>query len=266
MKIPLSLAAVAALLACHVFSAEPPLTTQIVKTGFSLPVFVCAPPGDATRLFVIEQHSGAIKIIHLADGSVSTFVTVTGVTTGGEQGLLGMAFHPQYATNGFFYVNYTTTGGGAAGKTVVARYHATDADNADAASRTPILSFNQPEENHNGGWIGFGSDGFLYIAAGDGGGGNDQHGSIGNGQDRTTLLGKILRIDVDSASPYAIPTTNPFFGSTSMAQEIWAFGLRNPWRCSFDRANGNLWIGDVGQGAREEIDFIANGTAGKNFG
>ena len=253
-------------------AADVVLAKQMVGSGFNLPVFACAPPGDTTRLFVIEQHTGKIQIIHFADNSVTTFLKLSAATTGrnvsqgDEQGLLGMAFHPQYASNGFFYVNYTTAGGGSAGQTVIERYTAATPDTADPASHVEILTIAQPETNHNGGWIGFGSDSFLYIATGDGGGANDQHGSIGNGQDRTSFLAKILRIDVDSASPYAIPTGNPFKGDPNNRGEIWAFGVRNPFRCSFDRSNGNLWAGDVGQGAREEIDFIPAGTGGLNFG
>ncbi len=262
---------VGATLAQGLSATEPALTTHTVATGLVLPVFVCAPPNDSTRLFVLEQHTGKIVIVHLSDGSLSTFLTIGAATTGqeltqgDEQGLLGMAFHPQYATNGFFYVNYTTTGG-SGGQTIIERYHTSSAELADPASHTPVLSFDQPETNHNGGWLGFGPDGFLYLSTGDGGGGNDQHGTIGNGQDRTNLLGKILRIDVNGGSPYAIPASNPYAGSVVNRPEIWAFGLRNPFRCAFDRANGNLWIGDVGQNTREEIDIIPAGVGDRNFG
>lgn len=250
----------------------PQLALQRVGTRFVLPVFVTAPAGETERLFVVEQHSGRIRILRLADGSIEPepFLTVAGVTQGGEQGLLGLAFHPGYATNGFFFVNYTTTGGGSAGHSEVVRYQAQGdpltAIAADPLSKKVLLTYAQPEENHNGGWVGFGADGFLYISTGDGGGGNDRHGSIGNGQDRGSLLGKILRIDPNQGDPYAIPPGNPFAGVAGQREEIWAFGLRNPWRCSFDRSTGDLWIGDVGQGAREEIDFAPAGVAGLNFG
>ena len=193
-----------------------------------------------------------------------------GVTTGNEQGLLGLAFHPNYASNGFFYVNYTTTGGGPAGHTEITRFQVQGdpetSSVADPISKTVLLTFDQPESNHNGGWMGFGPDGYLYISTGDGGGANDQHGTIGNGQNQDALLGRILRIDVDHGSPDSIPDGNPFQGDASKRQEIWAFGLRNPWRCSFDRLTGDLWIGDVGQNTREEIDVIPAGVGGLNFG
>jgi len=253
-------------------AATAQLTVQRVGSGFSRPLFVTAPPGDANRLFVVEQYSGRIKILNLSTLATETeaFLRVTGLTSASEQGLLGLAFHPKYAENGFFYVNYTTTGGGSAGHTEIVRFKVQGdpktSNLADATSKTVLLPFNQPESNHNGGWLGFGPDGFLYIATGDGGGGDDRHGSIGSGQDRNTLLGKILRIDVDSGALYALPDGNPFKGDATKKEEIWAFGLRNPWRCSFDRLTGNLWIGDVGQNAREEIDVNPAGVGGLNFG
>jgi glucose/arabinose dehydrogenase len=241
------------------------LATQIVASGFDKPVFATAPAGDTTRLFVIEQHSGSIKILNLGDGSVlpAPFLQIGNVSTGSEQGLLGLAFHPSFSTNGFFFVNYTN----AAGDTVIDRFTATAGSNvADPNSRLQILTVAQPESNHNGGWLGFGTDGFLYIALGDGGGGNDQHGTIGNAQDRNSLLGKILRIDVNSGSPYSIPDGNPFKGDATKREEIWAFGLRNPYRSSIDRATNDLWIGDVGQNTREEVNFNSAGNGGLNFG
>jgi uncharacterized repeat protein (TIGR03806 family) len=245
------------------------ITTRRIATGFNSPVFACSPPGDSSRLFVMEQHTGVIKIIDLTTNTVlaTPFMTVANVIPNdSEQGMLGMAFDPNYATNGFFYVDYSTPGGGPAGQDQLDRYKVTSNPNiADPASRVAVMSIPKPETNHNGGWIGFGPDGYLYITAGDGGGGDDQHGTIGNGQDRTALLGKMHRIDV-STLPYTIPSGNPFKGSATFKQEIWHFGLRNPWRCSFDRANGNLWIGDVGQNTREEVDFAASGVSGLNFG
>lgn len=245
---------------------------ELFAGSLNRPVMLASPPGDMERVFIVEQHSGYIRIHDAETGGViaPNFLRVTGITTGGEQGLLGLAFHPNYAENGYFYVNYTTTGGGPAGHTEIARFQATGdpatSITADPGSRTVILTYDQPQANHNAGWMGFGLDGYLYIASGDGGSGDDPHGLIGNGQDRTSLLGKILRIDVDSAEPYAIPDGNPFKDHATYAEEIWAFGLRNPWRCSFDRETGDLWIGDVGQAAREEIDFNPAGVGGLNFG
>jgi glucose/arabinose dehydrogenase len=251
-------------------SVDAALSVELVSSAFSRPVFVTSPPGDATRLFVLEQHAGRIRIFDRTTQSIKTtpFLIITALNRSSEEGLLGMAFHPGYLTNGYFYLNITPSGG--TRRTEILRFQAqgdpATSDLADAGSRKLILTFNQPESNHNGGWMGFGPDGYLYIATGDGGGANDQHGTIGNGQNRGTLLGKILRIDVDGADPYAVPDGNPFKGHATYADEIWAFGLRNPWRCSFDRETGHLWIGDVGQGAREEIDVIPEGVAGLNFG
>ncbi|MBE7503561.1 MAG: PQQ-dependent sugar dehydrogenase [Verrucomicrobiales bacterium] len=247
------------------------LAVQRVGAGFSRPVFATAPPGDTNRLFVVEQHTGRIRLLNLTTLAIEgTFLTIPGVTRGNEQGLLGLAFHPAYGENGFLYVNYTTTGGGPAGQTIIARYQAlgdpATAVAADPDSATVVLAFDQPEGNHNGGWLGFGPDGYLYISSGDGGGSNDRHGSIGSGQDRSRLLGKVLRIDVNGASPYGVPETNPFSGHSEWRPEIWAFGLRNPWRCSLDRLTGDLWIGDVGQSAREEISLAPSGVGGLNFG
>ncbi|MDM8007602.1 MAG: PQQ-dependent sugar dehydrogenase [Phycisphaerae bacterium] len=252
-----------------------------IASGLSRPVFVTSPPGDAQRQFVLEQHVGRIRIIK--DGTLlpTAFLTVAGVTMGNEQGLLGLAFHPQYASNRRFYIYYTTTGGGPAGQSIVAEYQASaaDPDLADAGSARVILHFDQPQSNHNAGWIGFGpNDGYLYIASGDGGGtGDDDAGhtvGTGNGQDTTdNWLGKILRIDVngddfpaDSLRNYAIPAANPFAGVPG-DDEIWAYGLRNPWRCAFDRANGDFYIADVGQGAWEEVNYQpAASTGGQNYG
>ncbi len=250
---------------------EPQLKLQRVVTGLERPVFVTAAPGDSNRLFVIEQHAGRIRIVDLPSGTLrsSPLLEVPGVTQNNEQGLLGLAFHPHYASNGFFYVNYTVDGGGAAGHTEVTRYQVQGdpktAATADPASKTVLLTYNQPEVNHNAGWLDFGKDGMLYIAAGDGGGAYDQHGASGNGQNTSVLLAKILRLNVDLPSPY-IPADNPFINDSGKRGEIWALGVRNPWRCSFDRATGNLWIGDVGQDTREEIDVLPAGKGGLNFG
>jgi glucose/arabinose dehydrogenase len=240
-----------------------------VYAGFSQPVEITQAHDASQRLFVVQQ-SGAIRIVKNGAVLPTPFIDLggaSGVTAAnGEQGLLGLAFHPQYATNRQFYVNYTRKSDGA---TVIARYMASagNPDVADPLSATILLTIAQPESNHNGGAVVFGPDGYLYIGMGDGGGANDQHGTIGNGQDKTTLLGKILRIDVDGGSPYAIPSGNPFASGVGGRQEIFAIGVRNPWRISFDRATGDFWIGDVGQGAVEEVDYLPVGTgAGVNFG
>jgi len=200
------------------------------------------------------------------NGTINTtpFLTLTSSTilSGGERGLLGLAFHPNYATNGYFYVNYTRAGDGA---TVIARYSvSSDPNIADASSGTVLLTVAQPFSNHNGGSIKFGSDGYLYIGMGDGGSGGDP----GNrAQNISENLGKMLRIDVDSASPYGIPATNPYVGITGN-DEIWGIGLRNPWKFSFNRLNGDLWIADVGQNAIEEINKVSAPlpNTGLNFG
>jgi glucose/arabinose dehydrogenase len=247
------------------------LRSELVASGFVKPLFAVSPPGDTNRLFILEQHTGRIRIIDLASKTVKStpFMIVTNLLTGNEQGLLGLAFHPNFASNGFFYINQVSRGG-AAGKTEISRYQVggdpMTTDVADRSTRQLLLTFDQPESNHNGGWMGFGPDGFLYISSGDGGGADDRHGNPGNGQGRNTLLGKILRIDVNVEQGYGIPDGNPYKGADSMRNEIWAFGLRNPWRCSFDRETGELWIADVGQGEREEIDVMPAGTGGLNFG
>jgi glucose/arabinose dehydrogenase len=246
-----------------------------VAAGLERPVFLTAPPADIERVFIVEQHTGRIRILRLSERMLlaTPFLTVPGISNGNEQGLLGLAFHPDYANNGFFYVYLTDP------DTNVVRYRVSpDPDLADDTSETPVLSYSQPQPNHNGGWIGFGPDGHLYIASGDGGGSHDNdsgHTSgTGNAQDVTNnLLGKILRIDVDgddfpadAQRNYAIPEGNPFVSVTG-DDEIWAYGLRNPWRASFDFQTGDLYIGDVGQGHCEEIDVQpAASTGGENYG
>ncbi len=235
---------------------------QTVASGYNSPVLLTHAHDGSNRLFVVEQ-SGVIRII----GEDAPFLDIQDrVGDGGnEQGLLGLAFDPKFDENGFFYVNYTDNGG----DTIISRYQVspTDPNQAIADSEIMLLKVNQPYENHNGGHLAFGPDGYLYIALGDGGSGGDPQG---NGQNLNTHLGKILRIDV-SASPYLIPGDNPFANSGALSTtgmpEIWAFGLRNPWRFSFDRQTGDMYIGDVGQGEWEEIDFLAAGTpGGGNFG
>jgi glucose/arabinose dehydrogenase len=244
-------------------TAAPVLDTMEVASGLSAPVFVTHAPDDTTRLFIIEQ-PGRIRVVHNGALLATAYLDITSkVLYGGERGLLGLAFHPDYASNGYFYVDYTRAGDGA---TVVARYQvSSDSNVALAASESFFLTQNQPNANHNGGWIGFGpNDGYLYIGFGDGGGSGDPDD---NGQDSTTWLGKILRIDVDGGSPYAVPPDNPYVGVAGWQPEIWALGVRNPWRMSFDRVTGDLWIGEVGQNLWEEIDFQAAASGGgENYG
>jgi glucose/arabinose dehydrogenase len=219
--------------------------------------------GDGSgRLFVAEQ-GGTVRIIRNGALEAVPFLDISGiVTAGGEQGLLGLAFPPGFSAKRYFYVHYTNRLN--VGDTVIARYRlSADPNLADPASGQQILTATQPFGNHNGGQLSFGPDGFLYIGLGDGGSGGDP---LGNGQSLTTLLGKILRIDSESgAIPYLIPSGNPFLGGR--VSEIWAYGLRNPWRFSFDRKTGDLYIGDVGQGQFEEVDFQpASSSGGENYG
>ena len=259
----------------------PGLDAVRVASGLTRPLYVTAPPGDAGRLFIVQQ-DGNIRILNLFTGTLNStpFLTVTGLTdTTGEQGLLGIAFDPNYATNGKFYLNFTVPGGAFGnGVTHVSQFSVTgNPDIADPNSERILIMFDHPQANHNGGWIGFspraGDANNLYIATGDGGGGNDQGtGHIepgGNAQNLTTLLGKMLRIHVNSeAGTATIPSDNPFIGVSGARGEIWAFGLRNPFRNSFDRQTGRMFIGDVGQDSREEIDVqhAANPSGGENYG
>ncbi|MCP4415565.1 MAG: PQQ-dependent sugar dehydrogenase [Chloroflexi bacterium] len=242
------------------------LTANSIATGFILPVDI-ANAGD-DRLFIVEQ-SGVIRIID-ASGDVlnEPFLDINGIVdseTHTERGLLGLVFHPNYPGNPYFYVNYTAVPDG---DTVIARYTvSSDPNIANAGNAVEIMRIDQPSGNHNAGDLAFGPDGYLYIPMGDGGSGGDPWGDDGNGQNRQALLGKILRIDVDSGSPYVIPADNPFVGDSSTLDEIWALGLRNPWRISFDRETGDLYIADVGQNAWEEVNFQpANSTGGENYG
>lgn len=230
-------------------------------SGFTSPVGITNAGDD--RLFVVGQR-GTIHIVS-ADGIVSTqlFLDIRDrLVSGGERGLLGLAFHPQYKTNGYFFVNYT----GVDNTTHISRFRVNpnDSNLADPLSEFKIMSIAQPYSNHNGGDLCFGPDGYLYIGMGDGGSGGDP----GNrSQNPKELLGKMLRIDIDNGNPYSIPTTNPFYGSTAVLPEIWASGLRNPWRFSFDRLTGDLWIADVGQNAVEEVNFQpADSKGGENYG
>jgi glucose/arabinose dehydrogenase len=236
-------------------------TWALVAGSFSRPVDVQHAGDGSRRLFIVEQ-PGRIRIIQ--DGQVleTPFLDIRERVndSGNEQGLLGLAFHPRYAENGIFFVNYSANNS----DNTVARFHvSSDPNVADPATETKLMSVSDPFPNHNGGALDFGPDGYLYIGFGDGGAAGDP---FGNGQSLSTLLGKVLRVDVDSGEPYAIPSDNPFANGGGQP-EIWAYGLRNPWRVSFDRATGDFYIGDVGQGVWEEIDFIPAGSAGgENFG
>lgn len=240
----------------------PTLATEEVAPGtrFENPVFLTQPAG-VDGLFIVEQ-VGRIRVVR--GGGVETFLDLTGrIGFGGERGLLGLAFHPDYADNGRFFIYYTPND---AMQNVVAEYAApSDRFVADPTEVARLMVINDPENNHNGGMIAFGPDGHLYVGTGDGGGGGDRHGPTGNGLNLDTLMGKILRLDVDAAPSYAA-AGNPFEGGGGLAQ-IWAYGLRNPWRFSFDRATGDLYIGDVGQNEWEEIDFQpASSAGGENYG
>jgi glucose/arabinose dehydrogenase len=231
------------------------------KLSFTRPVDLQHANDNSNRLFVVEQE-GIISVFKNETSSASkkTFLDIRNQVedSGNEEGLLGLAFHPQYKTNGFFYVNYTASN---PDRTVISRFKASaNADAADPSSEEVILTFPQPYSNHNGGQVSFGPDGYLYIAVGDGGSGGDPQG---HGQNLKTLLATILRIDVnkqESGKKYGIPTDNPFAGNKSgYKEEIYAYGLRNPWRLSFDPVTKKLWTGDVGQNAYEEIDIIEKG-------
>ena len=236
----------------------------IVVDGLERPIFVTQVDDETERLFIIEQ-PGRIRIVEdgeLLDESFLDLTDVTGITAN-ERGLLGLAFHPEFSENGYFYVNYTKSSNG---DTVVARYSVSEDDPnlADHDSESVIIEIQQPFGNHNGGMIEFGSDGYLYIGMGDGGSAGDPQN---NGQNDSTLLGAMLRIDIDSDAPYAIPEDNPFTDTPDSLSEIWATGLRNPWRFSFDMETGDLYIGDVGQNQYEEIDFQpADSIGGENYG
>jgi glucose/arabinose dehydrogenase len=235
------------------------LTTEVVAEGFASPVYLTSPTADA-RLFIVEQ-PGRVRIVASGQLLPTPFLDLTGrVLSGGERGLLSLAFHPDFASNGFLYVNYTDSNG----DTRVERYTVdADPDRADPASAKVILRVTQPFSNHNGGQLQFGPDGMLYVFMGDGGAGGDP---LGSGQDRSTLLGAVLRLDVDGGDPYAIPTDNPFVGQPAARPETWALGLRNPWRASFDRDTGTLYIADVGQNRVEEINAAPATAAGLNYG
>ena len=238
------------------------LSEAFPQLSFSRPVDLQNAGDDSNRLFVVEQR-GVISVFKNEEGVMekASFLDIESQVNdkGNEQGLLGLAFHPQYKSNGYFYVNYTAS---SPDRTVISRFKVSDTDpnKADKTSEVVLLEFVQPFSNHNGGQLSFGLDGFLYIAVGDGGSGGDPQE---HGQNKTTLLGTILRIDIDKTEGtqnYGIPADNPFVDNTrGYRQEIYAYGLRNPWRFSFDSQTGQLWTADVGQNRYEEIDIIVKG-------
>ncbi len=247
------------------FPPDSSLALALVAQGLNFPLYLTTPPGDTARLFIVEK-GGAIKIIQHGQLLPTPFLNISGkISNGGEQGLLGLAFYPDYATSGRFVVSYTSPVGTQAGGTsVIAGYHVSADSNLADPTESVILTLDQPYTNHNGGMVTFGPDGMLYIGFGDGGSAGDPQR---HGQNRGDLLGSLLRIDVSGASGYTVPADNPYVGMAGLAPELWDYGLRNPWRFSFDRDNGDLYIGDVGQGAREEIDVsLAGAQAGVNYG
>jgi len=235
------------------------LALEVVARGLQDPLYVTAPSGDP-RLFIVEQ-PGRIRVVREGRLLPTPFLDLTrDVRFGGERGLLSIAFHPAYARNGFLYVNYTDR----SGDTRVERYRVSaDAGRADPASRKIILRVEQPFANHNGGHILFGPDGMLYVAMGDGGGAGDP---LGHSQNRASLLGDLLRLDVDRGDPYAIPADNPFTGRPDARGEIWASGLRNPWRVCFDPVDDLLYIADVGQNRWEEVNVVDRKRPGLDYG
>lgn len=239
------------------------LGVEKVAAGFERPVWAGMPAGSEGKLWVIEQ-AGKVWIVDLASGKRANepFLDITKDVSreGNEEGLLGLAFAPDFAKTGRFYVNFTDR----AKSTRIVRFTSADRQTTDPSSAEVLLRFDQPYRNHNGGWIAFGPDGMLYIGNGDGGAANDPKQ---NGQNLDTLLGKILRIDVSPKTGYTVPSDNPFLRRKNAKPEIWAYGVRNPWRCSFDRQTGDFWMGDVGQNHWEEVNFVPRGkAAGANFG
>lgn len=266
------LALLGLLVACqNVASPAGKIELEEYLSGLSSPLFLSHAKDGSGDVYVVER-GGTVVLRRSGATANQSFLNISDrVQSGGEQGLLGLAFDPSYKTNGYLYVNYTSTQrdslGLKAGDTVISRFSANPTSKtADPASEQILLTIAQPYSDHNGGWLGFGPDGLLYIATGDGGSGGDPENRA---QNLTSLLGKVLRIDVNKTSAgknYAIPSDNPFVGRTDALPEIWAFGLRNPWRTSFDRQNGDLWIADVGQGAIEEVNRVAGAGKGLNYG
>jgi glucose/arabinose dehydrogenase len=240
--------------------ASAKIALKLVNDQIQSPVYVTHAGDDSGRLFVVEKRG---RVVVVRDGTLDTaaFLDISDRvgSSGSEQGLLSVAFHPQFRQNGRLFVNYTDRNG----DTVISRFQASQTA-ADPGSEVVLLKIDQPYSNHNGGLVLFGPDGYLYIGMGDGGSAGDPQG---NGQDRQSLLGKLLRLDVDGGDPYAIPADNPWPSGGDARPEVWAYGLRNPWRFSFDRASGDLYIADVGQGEYEEIDMRRAGEqAGQNYG
>jgi glucose/arabinose dehydrogenase len=248
------------LMLCLSAIAQPKIKLDTFATNVNKPVVVTN-DRNTSKMYVVSQ-DGRIFVFDSNGTRLDTFLNIIDrVLVSSEQGLLGLTFHPNYASNGYFYVNYTKKNDGA---TRISRFKVSANPNrAIADSEVVILTYAQPFANHNGGDVQFGPDGYLYISSGDGGLGGDPNN---NGQNKNSFLGKILRIDVNSGSPYAVPPSNPFVGQSNVKEEIWSYGLRNPWRFSFDRQTHDLFIGDVGQDAVEEIDFLATGASGANFG
>ncbi|MEP6582861.1 MAG: PQQ-dependent sugar dehydrogenase [Ginsengibacter sp.] len=246
------------------------LSTQLITDQLTHPTAFAQPADNSGRLFVCEQE-GRIRIIQNGKLLPTAFLDISGevVKQGGydERGLLGLAFHPNFVKNGKFYVycSVPVARGSRTDHKSMVREYTVSSQNANLADKSTvknILAFDEPQSNHNGGDLKFGHDGYLYITAGDGGGQNDEHGKYGNGQNMSTLLGKILRIDINH-SPYSIPKDNPFVNTAGARPEIYAYGFRNPWRISFDRTTGQLFAGDVGQDSYEEVDMV---TKGGNYG
>lgn len=254
-----------------------PIVAETIVSGLTLPVYLTHAPGDPYRVYIVEK-AGRIKILDLRDPGAGTilFLDIDALVGGGqvsfdERGLLGLAFHPDYENNGLFFLHFTSAGGMMRPPTddsVFAEFVRVTPDSAEPEMERILLVVDQPSTNHNGGWLGFGpNDSFLYASLGDGGG---QNGEFLRAQNTGVLNGSILRLDVDGSNSsngeYGIPETNPFVDEAGL-DEIWSFGLRNPWRCSFDRATGDLYIGDVGQGTLEEISFQPASSEGReNYG
>lgn len=261
MKRPSALLTVLAATVMVIAGSIQGLSLDAIETGLSNPIYVTHAPQDPTRLFILER-DGYIRVRHNDTLLSQPFLDISALTTtGSERGLLGVAFHPEYQDNGYFFVNYTNTDG----DTRVVRYSVSaNPDSADEDSGVTILAIDQPFGNHNAGMLAFGNDGYLYVGTGDGGSAGDP----GNrAQDPQVMLGKMLRIDVDAGSPYAIPPDNPFADSPDTLDEIWSMGLRNPWRYAFDRSTGDLYIADVGQNEWEEVDVEpAESSGGRNYG
>jgi glucose/arabinose dehydrogenase len=241
-------------------TSAPKIALKPISDALDRPVYVTHAGDDSGRLFVVEK-AGRIVIVRDGQPAAKPFLDISDRvgSSGSEQGLLSVAFHPQFRENGRLFVDYTDRNG----DTVISRFQG-NGDSADPNSEAVLLQIDQPYPNHNGGLVLFGPDGYLYVGMGDGGSGGDPQG---NGQNRNSLLGKLLRLDVDNGDPYAIPPDNPWPSGDEARPEVWAYGLRNPWRFSFDRTTGDLYIADVGQGQYEEIDVQPAGSqGGENYG